>query len=73
MQNRNTLLFPCVFSLSLSPNMAWRWQFAPWCVWCVKLAPTWEAFAEEAERELGSKLVVAKVRCVCVCDWGDLV
>lgn len=36
-------------------------QFAPWCVWCVKLAPTWEAFAEEVERELGDKLKVAKV------------
>lgn len=36
-------------------------QFAPWCSWCVKLAPTWEAYAEEVERELGDKLRVAKV------------
>ncbi|CAB1115551.1 unnamed protein product [Ectocarpus sp. CCAP 1310/34] len=40
--------------------------FAPWCVWCIKLAPTWEAFAEEVERDtsLSGKLRVAKVDCV---------
>ncbi|CAM9412427.1 unnamed protein product [Ectocarpus sp. 6 AP-2014] len=40
--------------------------FAPWCVWCIKLAPTWEAFAEEVERDasLNGKLMVAKVDCV---------
>lgn len=30
-------------------------------MWCIKLAPTWEAFAEEAERSLDGKLRVAKV------------
>ncbi|CAN0465975.1 unnamed protein product, partial [Hapterophycus canaliculatus] len=35
--------------------------YAPWCVWCIKLAPTWEAFAEEVERTLDNSLRVAKV------------
>jgi thiol-disulfide isomerase/thioredoxin len=26
-------------------------QFAPWCVWCQRLHPTWEAFAEEVEKD----------------------
>eukprot|EP00904_Undaria_pinnatifida_P013499 jgi/Undpi1/927/HiC_scaffold_10.g04391.m1 len=39
-------------------------SFAPWCVWCIKLAPTWEAFAEEVERDLEGQLKVAKVDCV---------
>lgn len=26
-------------------------QFAPWCVWCQRLHPTWEAFAEKVEEE----------------------
>ncbi|CAN0025498.1 unnamed protein product [Scytosiphon promiscuus] len=38
--------------------------YAPWCVWCIKLAPTWEAFAEEVERTLDNSLRVAKVDCV---------
>ncbi|CAM9927755.1 unnamed protein product [Pylaiella littoralis] len=42
--------------------------YAPWCVWCIKLAPTWEAFAEEAERSLDGKLRVAKVDCVAERD-----
>merc|ERR1719498_799767 len=25
--------------------------YAPWCIWCQRLAPTWEAFAEEVEKE----------------------
>lgn len=37
-------------------------QYAPWCVWCIKLAPTWEAFAEEVEREFDGTMRVAKVR-----------
>lgn len=36
-------------------------QYAPWCSWCIKLAPTWEAFAEEVEKEIGQSLQVAKV------------
>lgn len=49
----------CVFVATVS-----RRQFAPWCVWCIKLAPTWEAFAEEVERDtsLSGKLMVAKVK-----------
>ncbi|CAN0022408.1 unnamed protein product [Ascophyllum nodosum] len=38
--------------------------YAPWCTWCQVLAPTWEAFAEEVERELGNSMRVAKVDCV---------
>ncbi|CAN0424387.1 unnamed protein product, partial [Discosporangium mesarthrocarpum] len=34
--------------------------YAPWCYWCQQLAPTWEAFAEEAERSL-PQLKVVKV------------
>jgi thiol-disulfide isomerase/thioredoxin len=26
-------------------------QYAPWCVWCQRLHPTWEAFAEHVEEE----------------------
>lgn len=26
-------------------------QYAPWCVWCQRLHPTWEAFAENMEEE----------------------
>jgi len=37
--------------------------FAPWCIWCQRLAPTWEKFAAEARRR---KLAVGvgKVDCV---------
>jgi thioredoxin-like negative regulator of GroEL len=33
------------------------------CVWCQKLAPTWEAFAETAEEDTPA-LRVVKVDCV---------
>lgn len=26
-------------------------QYAPWCVWCQRLGPTWEAFAEHVEEQ----------------------
>jgi thiol-disulfide isomerase/thioredoxin len=49
--------------------------FAPWCIWCQRLEPTWEAMAEEVERlneaaghlEDGSGSIdvdVVKVDCV---------
>lgn len=28
--------------------------YAPWCIWCQRLEPTWEAFAEELERLEGT-------------------
>ena len=38
-------------------------HFAPWCIWCQRLAPTWEKFAKElGERELD--VGVGKVDCV---------
>mmetsp|Transcript_21024 Transcript_21024/g.66042 ORF Transcript_21024/g.66042 Transcript_21024/m.66042 type:complete len:463 (+) Transcript_21024:340-1728(+) len=43
--------------------------FAPWCIWCQRLEPTWEALAEEVERinEEGKETVdvdIVKVDCV---------
>lgn len=42
--------------------------FAPWCIWCQRLEPTWEAMAEEIERIDSSSgdlnVDVAKVDCV---------
>ena len=43
--------------------MAFVDMFAPWCVWCQRLAPTWEKFAQEvkaAEMPIG----VGKVDCM---------
>jgi thioredoxin-like negative regulator of GroEL len=37
--------------------------YAPWCIWCQRLEPIWEAFAEEAERS-GVQVSVVKVDCV---------
>lgn len=34
--------------------------FAPWCLWCQRLEPTWEKFAEEVEQQ-GVPIRVAKV------------
>ena len=36
-------------------------QYAPWCVWCQRLGPTWEAFAEHVE-EQKIPVKIAKVR-----------
>lgn len=42
--------------------------YAPWCVWCQRLEPTWEAFAEEVQRLDGTpeeiQVDIAKVDCV---------
>ena len=37
--------------------------YAPWCIWCQRLEPVWEAFAEYAEREQ-MPVSVVKVDCV---------
>ena len=42
--------------------------YAPWCIWCQRLEPTWEAFAEDIERLENSpdeiQVEIAKVDCV---------
>lgn len=37
--------------------------YAPWCIWCQRLEPVWEAFAEKAEREQ-SMVSIVSVDCV---------
>jgi thiol-disulfide isomerase/thioredoxin len=37
--------------------------YAPWCVWCQRLDPTWEAFAELVEEE-DVPVKVVKINCV---------
>jgi len=37
--------------------------YAPWCVWCQRLHPTWEKFAEEVEKE-NMPVGVGVVNCV---------
>lgn len=38
---------------------------APWCVWCQRLEPVWEAFAERVQSE---NLPVSVVRVDCVAN-----
>lgn len=38
--------------------------YAPWCIWCQRLAPTWEALAEKAAADPNLHVDVAKVNCV---------
>lgn len=38
--------------------------YAPWCVWCQRLEPVWEAFAESIEASSYSSVSVVKVDCV---------
>ncbi|CAM9748673.1 unnamed protein product [Chrysoparadoxa australica] len=44
------------------------WTFvafhAPWCVWCQRLMPTWEAFAEAVEDSKEVDVTVVSVDCV---------
>jgi thiol-disulfide isomerase/thioredoxin len=42
-------------------------MYAPWCVWCQRLAPTWEKFAEEVQR-LEMPIGVGKVDCIAEAD-----
>jgi thiol-disulfide isomerase/thioredoxin len=42
--------------------------YAPWCIWCQRLHPTWELFAQEVHKE-NLPLGVAMVNCV---DHSDL-
>jgi len=37
--------------------------FAPWCVWCQRLAPTWEKFAQEIKK-LNMPVGVGKLDCM---------
>ena len=37
--------------------------YAPWCIWCQRLHPTWEAFAEKVDEE-GMPISVGKVDCI---------
>lgn len=43
--------------------MAFVDMFAPWCVWCQRLAPTWEKFAVEVKKQ-GMPVGVGKVDCM---------
>jgi thiol-disulfide isomerase/thioredoxin len=43
--------------------MAFVDLFAPWCVWCQRLAPTWEKFAQEVKK-LEMPVGVGKVDCM---------
>jgi len=38
--------------------------YAPWCIWCQRLAPTWELFAEDVEAKKDTMVTVFKVDCV---------
>lgn len=37
--------------------------YAPWCVWCQRLEPVWEAFAERVEAE-DLPVSIVKVDCI---------
>lgn len=39
--------------------------YAPWCLWCQRLEPVWEAFAEKVEEE---DLPVSIVRVDCIAN-----
>lgn len=44
--------------------------FAPWCIWCQRLEPTWEALAEEVEKinDNGGDIDVDIVKVDCVAN-----
>eukprot|EP00584_Thalassiosira_punctigera_P010443 CAMPEP_0172528040 /NCGR_PEP_ID=MMETSP1067-20121228/2556_1 /TAXON_ID=265564 ORGANISM="Thalassiosira punctigera, Strain Tpunct2005C2" /NCGR_SAMPLE_ID=MMETSP1067 /ASSEMBLY_ACC=CAM_ASM_000444 /LENGTH=499 /DNA_ID=CAMNT_0013311893 /DNA_START=190 /DNA_END=1689 /DNA_ORIENTATION=+ len=44
-------------------EMAFIDMYAPWCIWCQRLHPTWEKFAEEVHK-VGMPIGVGKVNCV---------
>jgi protein disulfide-isomerase-like protein len=41
--------------------------YAPWCVWCQRLEPVWEAFAEKVEQEQ-LPVSIVKVDCMASSD-----
>lgn len=48
-------------------------QYAPWCVWCQRLAPTWEALAERAEQEqIPVKIAKARTPEQSKKGWGGM-
>jgi len=42
--------------------------FAPWCVWCQRLAPTWEKFAQEVAKA-GMPVGIGKVDCMAEANY----
>jgi thiol-disulfide isomerase/thioredoxin len=57
-----------VFHEFLEENeMAFIDMFAPWCVWCQRLAPTWEKFAVEVVK-LKMPVGIGKVDCMAQTD-----
>eukprot|EP00980_Cylindrotheca_fusiformis_P025148 scaffold13207_cov143-Cylindrotheca_fusiformis.AAC.1 len=44
-------------------EMAFIDLYAPWCVWCQRLAPTWEKFAQEVKK-IGMPVGIGKVDCM---------
>jgi protein disulfide-isomerase-like protein len=56
------------FKTFLAENeMAFVDFFAPWCVWCQRLAPTWEKYAQEVKKE-GMPVGVGMIDCVKQAD-----
>lgn len=47
--------------------MAFVDYYAPWCVWCQKLMPTWEKFAQQV-KEQGMPVGVGTINCVKEAD-----
>ena len=58
-------MYECIFMItSLTHSLVWlSVQYAPWCVWCQKLEPVWEAFAERLIAD-GLPTSVVKVDCI---------
>lgn len=48
-------------------QMAFIDMYAPWCVWCQRLAPTWEKFAVEI-KQLNMPVGVGKIDCMTHTD-----
>lgn len=44
-------------------EMAFIDMYAPWCVWCQRLAPTWEKFAQEVKK-LDMPVGIGKLDCM---------
>lgn len=44
-------------------EMAFVGMFAPWCIWCQKMGPTWEQLAKEVMEE-GMPVGIGEVNCV---------